>query len=213
MRYRKANLIPGKGWRRDRSKLNAAIGSLRSLLLVRQLIDVFVAAAAALPPRAVFTPGSVFSSAASALAKVVRAPAPVDPRRCAPTCDRSGRAGSRLDRLELLVASRQLVPRFPPSEVFRRRPACVRLQPHGVGIRKHSRKRTYNVPSAQRSRRHPLMLRQGAASIQRGGNHFWVASVPAPANQSFGSAARTCASGSPSSRRTILVPSTSATHL
>jgi hypothetical protein len=33
------------------------------------------------------------------------------------------------------------------------------------------------------------------------------------ANQSFGSAARTRASGKPSSRRTILVPSTSATHL
>ena len=34
-----------------------------------------------------------------------------------------------------------------------------------------------------------------------------------PANHSFGSAARTRASGRPSSRRTILVPSTSATHL
>ena len=34
-----------------------------------------------------------------------------------------------------------------------------------------------------------------------------------PANHSFGSAARTRASGSPSSRRTIFVPSTSATHL
>ena len=34
-----------------------------------------------------------------------------------------------------------------------------------------------------------------------------------PANQSFGSAARTRASGRPSSRRTMLVPSTRATHL
>src|ERR1700722_754219 len=34
-----------------------------------------------------------------------------------------------------------------------------------------------------------------------------------PANHSFGSAARTRASGKPNSRRTILVPSTSATHL
>src|SRR5205085_7038767 len=46
-----------------------------------------------------------------------------------------------------------------------------------------------------------------------GGNHFWVDPVPARVNHSFGSAARTCASDSPSSRRTILVPSTSATHL
>ena len=34
-----------------------------------------------------------------------------------------------------------------------------------------------------------------------------------PANHSFGSAARTRACGSPSSRRTMLVPSTRATHL
>src|SRR2546430_16177917 len=45
-----------------------------------------------------------------------------------------------------------------------------------------------------------------------GGNHVRAGPVAARVNHSFGSAARTCACGSPSSRRTILVPSTRATH-